>query len=248
MKSVIRFLLLGVLWTGGTAIAGAPLVDMEIHDRGEGRVLGTYPHQGMQYVEGKPGNEYQIVLRNRTGQRVLAVVSVDGVNVVSGETASYGQSGYVLGPWETLRIQGWRKSLQRTAAFYFTELGDSYAARTGRPDNVGVIGVAAFREKRTPPPAALSQERESGAQDSAARAQAPGAKAEEQGLGTGHGRSEHAPARYVEFERRSADPDQVLAIYYDSRRNLLARGIIPEPVPLRNPRPFPARFVADPPR
>lgn len=248
MKSVIRFLLLGALWAAGSAIAGAPLVDVEIYDRGEGRMLGTYHHQGMKYVEGKPGNEYQIVLRNRTGGRVLAVVSVDGINVVSGETASYGQGGYVLGPWETLRVQGWRKSLQRTAAFYFTELGDSYAARTGRPDNVGVIGVAAFREKWTPPPAELSREPESGAADSAARAQAPSAKAEEPRLGTGHGRGEHSPARYVEFERRSASPDQVLAIYYDSRRNLLVRGVIPEPVPPRNPQPFPAHFVADPPR
>jgi hypothetical protein len=40
--------------------------------------------------------------------------------------------------------------MERTAAFYFTDLGDSYAARTGRPNNVGVIGVAVFREK-TPP-------------------------------------------------------------------------------------------------
>ena len=47
-------------------------------------------------------------------------------------------------------IEGWRKSLSRTAAFYFTDLGDSYAARTGRPQNVGVIGVAVFEEKQKP--------------------------------------------------------------------------------------------------
>src|SRR4029077_923714 len=49
-----------------------------------------------------------------------------------------------------VEMAGWRKSLERTAAFYFTDLGDSYAARTGRPGNVGVIGVAVFREKRPP--------------------------------------------------------------------------------------------------
>src|SRR4029453_5272839 len=38
----------------------------------------------------------------------------------------------------------------RTAAFYFTDLGDSYAARTGRPQNVGVVGVAVFQEKPQP--------------------------------------------------------------------------------------------------
>jgi len=248
MKAVIKFLLLAALSGCGSALAGSRLVDVEVYDREQGRILQTYLHQGMNFVEGKPGNEYQIVLRNRTGQRVLAVVSVDGVNVVNGESASYGQSGYVLGPRETLRIQGWRKSLQRTAAFYFTELEHSYAARTGRPENVGVIGVAAFREKWNPPPEKLSRERESGAADSAARAQAPSAKAEEQELGTGHGRSERSPARYVEFERESASPDQVIALYYDSHRNLLAKGVIREQIPPRNPQPFPARFVPDPPR
>jgi hypothetical protein len=77
-------------------------------------------------------------------------MSVDGVNVVSGDTASPSQSGYVLGPYECADIQGWRKNMLRTAAFYFTELPDAYATRTGRPQNVGVIGVAVFREKQAP--------------------------------------------------------------------------------------------------
>jgi len=38
-------------------------------------------------------------------------------------------------------INGWRKSQSSTAAFYFTELPDAYAARTGRPDNVGGMKV-----------------------------------------------------------------------------------------------------------
>src|SRR5205814_1223188 len=62
-------------------------------------------------------------------------------------TASPSQSGYVLSANECYEINGWRKSNSTTAAFYFTELPDAYATRTGRPDNVGVIGVAFFREK-----------------------------------------------------------------------------------------------------
>ena len=95
----------------------------------------------------RPGQEYGIRVCNTTGDRVLAVMSVDGVNVVSGETASPAQSGYVLSAHECADINGWRKNLASTAAFYFTELPDAYAARTGRPDNVGVIGVAFFRER-----------------------------------------------------------------------------------------------------
>ncbi|OLC69412.1 MAG: hypothetical protein AUH79_01385 [Betaproteobacteria bacterium 13_1_40CM_4_64_4] len=108
---------------------------VEIVDRSEGRVLPVYWHQGRRYVVGKPGNEYAIGVRNGSSGRVLAVMSVDGVNVISGDTASPQQSGYVLAPYESADIAGWRKSLARTAAFYFTALPDSYAARTGRPDN-----------------------------------------------------------------------------------------------------------------
>src|SRR6266699_5465773 len=74
-------------------------------------------------------------------------MSVAGVNVITGDTASPSQSGYVLDAHGSFEIAGWRTSMSRTAAFFFTTLANSYAARTGRPDNVGVIGVAVFRER-----------------------------------------------------------------------------------------------------
>src|SRR5262252_4843457 len=141
------------LAVSNAACAHSPLVTqsaVEIFDRTEGRVLPMYWHEGRRYVVGKPGNEYAIRVRNGAGGRVLAVMSVDGVNVITGDTASTQQSGYVLAPYETAEIAGWRTSLSHTAAFYFTALPDSYAARTGRPDNVGVIGVAIFAEKQRP--------------------------------------------------------------------------------------------------
>src|SRR3546814_1568020 len=95
-------------------------------------------------------------LTNTSGERVLVVLSVDGVNAVTGEDADPSQAGYVLAPWQSTEIDGWRKSLDEVARFRFTDLPDSYAARTGRPGNVGVIGIAVFRERRvariwTPP-------------------------------------------------------------------------------------------------
>jgi len=54
------------------------------------------------------------------------------------------------------------------------------------------------------------------------------------------------PARFVDFERASHAPAQVLSLYYDSRANLAARGVLREPVPVAPlPRPFPG-FVPDP--
>ncbi len=130
-----------------------PLVSLSVLDLDRGEHLPRYPHRGRDYIEGRPGHRYAVVLQNLTGGRVLAVVSVDGVNAISGQTAGSQQSGYVLEPWQRLEVRGWRKNLSEIAEFHFTSLGDSYAARTGRPGNVGVIGVAAFRERvRVPEP------------------------------------------------------------------------------------------------
>jgi hypothetical protein len=141
-------LLLGTI--AGPAGAVGNLVDVTVYDRMDNRTLPVYRHEGRHYVVGTPGNEYQIRVRNLTGGDILSVVSVDGVNAVSGETANWNQTGYVLGPHHGFDIKGWRKSLARVAAFFFTEHQNSYAARTGRPDNVGVIGVAVFRKKAEP--------------------------------------------------------------------------------------------------
>jgi hypothetical protein len=232
MKWLLTVVAAVTLLAAHPALAQGRMVDLSVYDRTEGRRLAVHWHEGRAYIAGKPGNEYQLSLRSRQSQDVLAVVSVDGVNVITGETAHPSQSGYVLAPRAGLDILGWRKNMSQTAAFYFTSLPDSYAARTGRPEDVGVIGVALFRRKaERPQPFSRSE--------SAARADAQ--------LGTGHGRREDSPAVQVAFERATSSPTEVIALYYDSHANLLARGIIRDPVhvaPVR-PRPFPG-FVPDP--
>ena len=66
------------------------VADVTIFDRSTGRELPVYWHDGRAYVVGRPGNEYSVGLRNRRGEDVLAVVSVDGVNVMNGETKLVG--------------------------------------------------------------------------------------------------------------------------------------------------------------
>jgi hypothetical protein len=71
----------------------------------------------------------------------------------------------------------------------------------------------------------------------------------EKRLGTGHGRRLDSGATYTTFERANEEPDEIIRIYYDSRRNLLARGILPRPwdrYASRQPEPFPQGFVPDP--
>ncbi len=138
--------------TACSSLSAQPLVDVDIVDRDTGEWLPEYRHRGSDWVPGVPGHRYSVRMTNTTGERVLVVLSVDGVNAISGNTAAANQTGYVLGPWQSTEITGWRKSWQDVAQFYFTDLPDSYAARTGRPDNVGVIGVAVFRERPQPQP------------------------------------------------------------------------------------------------
>lgn len=147
MKNFLRscVVALGLSVQAMLAHAGA-FADLNIVNRTTGQRMPIYAYGGKLYVAGQPGDRYAVQVANRTGQRIMTVVSVDGVNVVSGETAGADQTGYVLSPWQSYDILGWRKTSDEVAAFYFMSLPDSYAARTDRPNNVGVIGVAVFRE------------------------------------------------------------------------------------------------------
>jgi hypothetical protein len=141
--------LLGIATAGRAQITGS-VAEVAVIDRDSGAVLTPYYYRGEYWVAGRPGGRYSIEIRNRLGERLLAVTSVDGVNVVSGATAGWDQTGYVFSPGERYEITGWRKTDREVAAFTFTASPNSYAERTGRPANVGVIGVALFRERQPP--------------------------------------------------------------------------------------------------
>jgi len=268
------------------------LADVTVIDRNTGATLPLYYHRGDYWVAGQYGARYAIALRNQLGERVLAVTAVDGVNVLSGETAAWDQTGYVFSPWQQYQVTGWRKSSSEVAAFEFSALGDSYAGRTGRPANVGVIGVALFRERPPEPvaqapayssPGRSRSEREADAPSSlrsapsappapAAQSQADraasGAEASASAggfarkpqpspmpapkLGTGHGARESSVVSHTSFARLQSQPDEVIRIRYDSRENLVAAGVIRDPVAHTPfPDPFPQSgntpYVPDPP-
>lgn len=248
-----------------TARAHQGLAALEVFDRNSGQVLPTYSKDGRQFVPGRPGARYALRLRNLAQARVLVVLSVDGVNVISGETADWRQVGYVLDAGRAYDINGWRKSGTEVAAFEFAPVERSYAVQTGRPGNIGVIGMAVFRERLPPAPAlaappiaARSESRAAdaaepgvlGAAQSPAREKSAAADAAGGRLGTGHGQREWSVSHRTGFERASASPDQVSQLEYDSHARLVAAGVIADPIAYARPRAFPsnpAGFVADPP-
>lgn len=254
----------------GVAHPSAPHVALDVVDRDSGRILPHYPHRGEAWVPGEPGHRYAVRLRNLGAQRVLAVLSVDGVNAVTGQTADTRQAGYVLEPWQVLEVEGWRKSMDAVAQFVFVDPAHSYASRTGRAENVGVIGIAVFAEKPAsaaiarvsganratarsesgPPPAAMAAQSARSAEATADAAYAPFPATP--GLGTGHGRIESSPAQATTFVRQPR-PAQVIQVRYDTRQGLLARGVPMSPPPRHRydrdtaPQAFPGSFVPDPP-
>jgi hypothetical protein len=262
--------------TSPPAAAVGSIVDVQIVDRARGETLTTWRHRGSAWVAGRPGDRYAVRLTNRSGGRVLVVLSVDGVNAVSGENAAVGQTGYVLAPYQTADITGWRKSYAEAAAFYFTALPDSYAARTGRPDNVGVIGAAVFRERVPEPPLGswfspapplakegaaggrMEAERQAPAAAAANDAAAPAEKStarrsqpemaqrDDRKLGTGHGEREYSPTTQTQFERASSSPAEFVLVRYDSVQNLIAAGVIPRPRPIPRQPDAFPSFVPDP--
>ena len=113
---------------------------------GGGRRLETVWVAGRTYVIGAEGERYRLRIHNRTARRVEVVASVDGLDVIDGRSASLDKRGYLVEPFATLTIDGFRRNISEVAAFRFGPVSDSYAARTGEDRNVGVIGLAFFDE------------------------------------------------------------------------------------------------------
>jgi hypothetical protein len=119
----------------------------------DGAPARTYHHAGETFVLGQLGSRYTLRVSNHTGRRIEAVVSVDGRDVIDGRPGDFrSKRGYLVPAWGSVDIDGWRISHAQAAAFRFSSVPDSYAARTGSAREVGVVGVAIFPERYVPPP------------------------------------------------------------------------------------------------
>src|SRR5919201_1992133 len=205
----------------------------------------TFHHDGETFVLGHLGERYTLRVINRSGRRIEAVVSVDGRDVIDGKPADWrGKRGYVVPAWGTVDIDGWRISQQAAAAFRFSTVPESYAARSGNAREVGVIGVAIFSERWSPPPRPLyvpppapwedrsrdklpreSEPPAGKAPSMGAPSAAPPAppeplaqkRAERPGLGTEFGEAVSSHVTEVPFQRAHPHPDLVLGARYDDR-------------------------------
>jgi hypothetical protein len=147
-ESGVRAMLGSGYWdrrTDGISTARGAITIRVVDDNGA--PLPTFSTGGRSYVMGHDGARYAIRIENQTGARFEAVATVDGLDVIDGQPGAFEKRGYLVAPWSTVEIDGFRRSEDQVAAFRFGKVRDSYAAKRGNDRNVGVIGVAVFQER-----------------------------------------------------------------------------------------------------
>lgn len=215
----------------------------------DGREAPLYPApdgSGRLYLEARKGGAYDVVLRNRSSERVGVVLVVDGLNVVSGERAEAASSRnrmYILDPWGEVTVRGWRTTLSEVRRFRFVDEQASYSARAGKANaKMGWIEVGVFRERQLwtsrTQPIPLDKQREGEAAAPAPEARAESRDARERSdatgygqrsyPGTGWGEARYDPAQVVLFDPMPA-PAQLTTLRYEYAPALRALGILPQP-------------------
>jgi hypothetical protein len=131
---------------GEGSSAGNGVLTVRLTDE-SGSTLPTFHSQGRTLIQGEVGQRYMISISNQTSSRFEAVVTVDGLDVIDGRAGSFAKRGYLIQPFGSVEIDGFRQSMDEVAAFRFGSVRGSYAAQKGNDRNVGVIGVAVFAER-----------------------------------------------------------------------------------------------------
>lgn len=120
--------------------------------RGSWGSLKNYNAGSRRYIVGRKGSSYSLVVKNLCHSPLEIVLSVDGLDVMDGRTASFKKRGYIVQPGKTLTVKGFRTSQSAVASFKFSSVSGSYSGqRHGTTRNVGVIGMAVFTQKGVDP-------------------------------------------------------------------------------------------------
>jgi hypothetical protein len=163
---------------------------------------------------------------------------VDGRDVLDGQPSAWEKRGYIVAPYGEVVIDGFRLNEDSVAAFRFSSVKRSYAARMGDARDVGVIGVAVFTERQrvyVAPPRQVGRLASESAQSAAPPAAADllgsaGMSAEKKaesrrGLGTEFGEQRESRVTETEFQRASSSPSAMLSLRYNDCAGLLSMGV-----------------------
>ncbi len=122
--------------------------NVSMHVQVNGRACKEYTHKGMSFIEARTGTNYTVKIKNDNSYRVMAVLSVDGLDVVTGKPAEETNTGYIIDAYSSLDVKGYRISDDNSASFIFTSKGKSYVQQAkSNATNAGVIGLRTYKEK-----------------------------------------------------------------------------------------------------
>ena len=203
----------------------------------DGRPLTEYYARGRTYIEALKGAEYEVRLRNPSGDRVAVALSVDGLNSIDARhTSAWNASKWVIEPYQTITISGWQMSSERARRFYFTNERDSYGAKLGQTANLGVISAVFFRERPrvvpiTPPyPIHRKDSRSSSSAEGRAQSKSQSAESapmrDDEYAATGIGRSVRHDVRWIDMELDSR-PAAEVTLRYEYYQALMRLGVVP---------------------
>lgn len=114
-----------------------------------GRPATEYSARGRRYIEALQNAEYELRIHNPTASRVAVAVSVDGMNTIDARhTSAWDAHKWVIEPYGTIDVRGWQMSSENARRFYFTTERDSYGAKIGQAENLGLISAVFFRERK----------------------------------------------------------------------------------------------------
>ncbi len=211
------------------------------------RPADEYYHQGQVWVEGRDGNNYTLRFVNRSQGRVFVVFSVDGLDVLKGKPAGLHSEGYVVNANSTIDVPGWKLDNNTAAEFYFSRSDKSYVSKIGgNVNNTGVVGAMVFKEFviQLSPSAFPGYVSGQSTYDnytpstgnpvprgvysvSSAGLQATASAVSLNSVGTGFGQTTQWNTSTTVFNKENASvPNAIMAVYYDSRKNLERRGIV----------------------
>ena len=225
-----------------------------------GKPAREFYHEGKYYVEAREGSEFQIKIKNNSFERIVAVPSVDGLSVIDGEEASYNSRGYIINAYDSMTIDGWRKSDKEVAKFVFTDKKNSYSVKRKKGEgNIGVIGVAIFPEKvkeyqityyESPPIRRYNWWGDTITWSTMSACSSISCSStsnnQSKSLGTGWGNEKKSEVQSVGFER--ADYCVEMSIFYATAKELINMGISLDDKPKYiSPEAFPGNGYCQPP-
>jgi|GEM_PF-2506493 hypothetical protein len=122
--------------------------NIEVRVLVDDKPVREFCHDGKLFVNAKEGSEYKVKIKNDNNFKILAVISVDGIDIQTGKEANYNGPGYIINGLSSYEAKGYRKSLEEVGSFKFTKKDNSYSKEvSGKINNCGIISVAIFSQK-----------------------------------------------------------------------------------------------------